>query len=40
MIDRMWEESLGKIQTQDDARKGTKDDIPFEFEDPDSRTAT
>ena len=40
MIDRIWEESLGKSQTQDDARKETKYDIPFEFEDPDSPTAT
>ena len=40
MIDRIWEETLGKIQTQDDAREGTKDDIPFAFEDPDNLTAT
>ena len=40
MIDRIWEETLGKIQTQDDARKGTKDNISFEFEDPDNSTAT
>ena len=40
MIDRIWEETLGKIQTQDDAREWTIDDIPFEFEDPDNSTAT
>ena len=40
MIDRIWEETLGKIQTQDDAREGTTYDIPFEFKDPDNLTAT
>ena len=33
MIKIIWEENLGEIQTLDDAREGTKDDIPFEFED-------
>ena len=40
MIDIIWEETLKKIQTQDDSREGTKDDIPFEFEDLDNSTAT
>ena len=40
MIDKIWEETLGKIQTQDDTREGTTDGIPFEFEDPDNSTAT
>ena len=40
MIDRIWEETLGKGQTQDDAREGTTYDIPFEFEDPDNPTTT
>ena len=40
MIDRIWEETSGKGQTQDDAREGTTYDIPFEFEDPDNLTAT
>ena len=40
MIYRIWEETLGKIQAQDDAREGTTDDIPFEFEDPDNPSAT
>ena len=38
MIERIWEETIGKIQTRDDSREGTKDDIPFEFEDPDNPT--
>ena len=38
MINKIWEETLGKIQAQDDAREGTKDDITFEFEDPDNLT--
>ena len=40
MIDRIWEETLGRSQTQDDSREGTKYDIPFEFENPDNLTAT
>ena len=40
MIDRIWEETLGRSQTQDDSREGTKDDIPFEFEDPDNPAVT
>ena len=40
MIDIIWEETLGEIQTHDDAREGTKNDIPFEFEYPDNLTAT
>ena len=32
MIDKIHEETLGKNQTQVNAREGTKDDIPFEFE--------
>ena len=40
MIDKIWEETLGKIQTQGNAREGTTDDIPFEFEDSDNATAT
>ena len=40
MIDIIWEETLGKIQTQDNAREGTTNDIPFEFEDPDNLIAT
>ena len=39
MIDRIWEETLGKIQTQGDAREGTTYDTPFEFEDSQSPTA-
>ena len=30
----------GKKQIQNDAREGTTDDIPFEFEDPDNPTST
>ena len=40
MIDKIQEENLEKIQTQDDAREGTKDDIPFKFENPDNMTTT
>ena len=39
-VDRIWEETLGKNRTWDDAREGTKDVIPFEFEDLDNMTAT
>ena len=39
MINRIQEETLGKTQTQDDAREGTKDDISFKFEDPGNLTA-
>ena len=39
MINRIWEETMGKSQAQDDARIGTIDDIPFEFEDPDNPAA-
>ena len=39
MIDRIWEETLGRIQIQDDSRERTKDDILFDFEDPDNPTA-
>ena len=40
MINRIQEETLGKIQTQDDAREGTEDDISFEFEDPGGNLTT
>ena len=40
MIDRIWEETLGKIHAQDDGREGTTMDIPFKFEDPDNLTPT
>ena len=40
MIDSIWEETLGNTQTQDDSREGIKDDIPFEFKDPDNSDAT
>ena len=40
MIDRIWEETLGKSEDQDDAREGTTDDIPFKFEDLDNPIAT
>ena len=38
MIQRIWEDTLGKIHTQDDWREGTNDDIPFEFKYPDNPT--
>ena len=40
MIDIIWEETMGRSQTQDDSIEGTKYDIPFEFEDPENPTAT
>ena len=40
MIDRKWEEAVRKIYTQDDAKEGNIDDIPFEFEGTDNPTAT
>ena len=40
MINRIWEENLGRIQIQDDSRERTKDDIRFDFEDVDNPTAT
>ena len=40
MIDIIWEETLGKIQTGENEREGTKYDIPFEFEDPNNLTTT
>ena len=40
MIDRIWKETLEKIQTRDDSREGTTNDIPLEFEDIDNLTAT
>ena len=40
MIDRIWEETLGSSQTKDDSSNGIKDDIPFEFKDPDNPTTT
>ena len=39
-IDKIWKETLGSSQTLDDSSKGIKDDIPFEFKDPDNPTAT
>ena len=39
MIDKIWEETMEKIRRQDDSREGTKDDILFEFEDPDNLNA-
>ena len=40
MIDNIWKEKLGSIQTKEDSSKGIKDDIPFEFKDPDNPTVT
>ena len=40
MIDRIWEEAVGKIYTQDDVREGNIDDIPFKFEDTDNPNTT
>ena len=40
MIDRIWEEAMGKIYTQDDVREGNIDDIPFKFEDTDNLNTT
>ena len=40
MIDNIWKEKLGSIQTKEDSSKGIKDDIPFEFKDPDNPTTT
>ena len=39
MINRIWEETLERSQTQENSRKGIKDDIPFEFKDPDNPMA-
>ena len=38
MINHMWEEKLGNSQTQDGSSEGIKEDIPFEFKDPDNPT--
>ena len=40
MIDRIWEEAMGKIYNQDDVREGNIDDIPFKFEDTDNLNTT
>ena len=40
VIDRIWQETLGSSHTQDDSINGIKDDVPYEFKDPDKATAT
>ena len=40
MIDSIWEETLGSNQTQGDSSEGIKDDIAFEFKDPNNPTTT
>ena len=40
MIDSIREETLGSSQIEEDSSKGIKDDIPFEFKDPDNPTTT
>ena len=40
MIDRIWEEAMGKIYTQDDVREGNRDEIPFKFEDTNNPNTT
>ena len=40
MVDIIWEETLGRNQTQDDSSNIINDDILFEFKDPDNPTTT
>ena len=39
MIDNIWEETLGSSRTWDELSEGIKDDIPFDFKDPDNLTS-